>query len=128
MNPKAHALMQNAPKQIQDASLVKINYPAHPFHNHLVKIIKIHGIYNPDLTVLLPDGTHLRLDHTWTDYAERCGLNPTDASPRLLDAVILLKVAEMIGPNEDNQATETDKRRRGGSPNSQKKINNTNNI
>jgi hypothetical protein len=51
---------------------------------------------DPDLLVQRPDGRHVKVAMSWTDYASLPGDNPRASSPPLLDVSGLLQIVDLI--------------------------------
>jgi hypothetical protein len=75
---------------------VTITHPFHPWNGQQVKVIHIQRGADPDLLVQRPDGRHVLVAMSWTDYAgssekERC-ISP----PPLLELDGLRQVVQFI--------------------------------
>jgi hypothetical protein len=76
--------------------LVTITYPNHPLCGQQVQLIRIRRGADPDLIVRLPDGHHVAIAMSWTDYALP-GYPPKPPPPTyLLDFQGLRQAAEFI--------------------------------
>lgn len=54
---------------------VTITHPHHPLHGQRCELVRIRRGVDPDLVIRLPDGSHVAIAMSWTDY----GGAPTEA-------------------------------------------------
>ncbi len=72
-----------------------ITHPFHPWKGQQVKVIRIQRGADPDLMVQRPDGRHVMVAMSWTDYASSPHNEP-HLSPPLLELEGLCQVVGLI--------------------------------
>jgi hypothetical protein len=74
---------------------VIITHPVHPLRGQRVEIVRVRRGTDPDLIIRLPDGRHIAIAASWTDYH-----GPADAETALpiglLDIAGLRQMARLI--------------------------------
>ena len=75
---------------------VTITHPYHPWSGQSVKIIHVQRGVDPDLLVQRPDGRHVMVAMSWTDYAGSPGDKPRASPPPLLDVSGLRQIVRLI--------------------------------
>lgn len=73
-----------------------ITHPYHPLCGQQVRFIRICRGVDPDLTVQRPDGLHVVIPMSWTDYTTLPGSDSSSTPPHLLDLDGLRCVAQLI--------------------------------
>jgi Family of unknown function (DUF5372) len=86
------------PFQSPSGLVVTITHPAHPLHNQQVEIIRIRRGPDPDLIIRLPDGSHVAIAASSTNYATGSDLEiqPLISNPPLLDLEGLFRIAQLF--------------------------------
>jgi hypothetical protein len=87
---------QTTPLPQQPNQFVTITHAYHPWSGQSVKVIHVERGIDPDLLVQRPDGRHVKVAMSWTDYASLPGDNPRASSPPLLDVSGLLQIVDLI--------------------------------
>lgn len=72
-----------------------ITHPHHPLSGRRVAIVRIRRGEHPDLIVRLPDGTHIAIAMSLTDYAGTPGVTPA-GPPHLLALTGLRQAAQFL--------------------------------
>jgi hypothetical protein len=75
---------------------VTIIHPYHPWSGQPVKVIHVRRGVDPDLLVQRPDGRHVMVAMSWTDYAGSPGDKPRASPPPLLDVSGLGQIVRLI--------------------------------
>ena len=88
-----------------------ITHPHHPFSGQTVEIVSIGRGIDPDLIVKLPDGRHLPIALTGTDYARLSSAEPPVLTSHRLDIEGLRQIRGWLDARARHQ--------RNGSPRSQ---------
>ena len=73
-----------------------ITHPYHPLYGQQVEIIRICRGADPALVVQYPDGLHVVIAMSWTDYASPQDFDPPSTPPHLLDSNGLCRVVQLI--------------------------------
>ena len=73
-----------------------IIHPYHPWSGQPVKVIHVRRGVDPDLLVQRPDGRHVMVAMSWTDYAGSPGDKPRASPPPLLDVGGLCQIVRLI--------------------------------
>ena len=84
------------PLSQQPSQFVTITHPYHPLCGQQVKVIRVCRGADPDITVLLPDGLHVVVSMSWTDYATPQGCASPSSPPHLLDFDGLRQAIQLI--------------------------------
>jgi hypothetical protein len=87
---------QTTPLPQQPTQFVTITHPYHPWSGQSVKIIHVQRGVDPDLLVQRPDGRHVMVAMSWTDYGSAPGDKPRASPPPLLDVSGLLQIVPWI--------------------------------
>jgi len=75
---------------------VTITHPFHPWLDQQVKIIYVRRGVDPDMLVQRPDGRHVLVAMSWTDYARSSETIVPTSPPPLLDVGGLGQAAHLI--------------------------------
>jgi Family of unknown function (DUF5372) len=75
---------------------VTITHPHHPLCGQQVAIVRLRRGTDPDLIVRLPDGTHIAIAMSSTNYAAAPDPTPPGRAPHLLALAGLRQVAQLI--------------------------------
>jgi hypothetical protein len=78
------------------SGFVTITHPNHPFRGQQVEIIRIRRGIDPDLVVRLPDGQHVAIAMSGTDYAAPGQSAPVSSIEHLLDFQGLRQAVELV--------------------------------
>jgi hypothetical protein len=76
--------------------LVTITHPFHPLRGQQVEVVFIRRGSDPDLIVRFPDGLHVAVAMSSTDYAAPPDVDPPLDPPHLLDFDGLRQVVQLI--------------------------------
>ena len=87
---------QTTPLSQQPTQFVTITHPYHPWSGQSVKVIHVQRGIDPDLLIQRPDGRHVRVAMSWTDYASSPDDKPRASPPPLLDVSGLRQVVRLI--------------------------------
>ncbi|MCP4453913.1 MAG: hypothetical protein GY809_20825 [Planctomycetes bacterium] len=87
---------QTTPLPQQPTQFVTITHPYHPWSGQSVKVIHVQRGIDPDLLIQRPDGRHVRVAMSWTDYASSPDDKPRASPPPLLDVSGLCQVVRLI--------------------------------
>ena len=87
---------ETTPLSQQPTSFVTITHPYHPWSGQQVEIIYVRRGVDPDLLVQRPDGRHVIVAMSWTDYASPPGDKLRASPPHLLDVSGLRQMACLI--------------------------------
>jgi hypothetical protein len=88
---------QHTTPSTQAASgFVTITHPHHPLRGDRVQIIRIRRGPDPDLIVRLPNGLHVAVAMSWTDYAALPALNTPSEPTHLLAIDGLRRAADLV--------------------------------
>jgi len=87
---------QTTPVSHEARQFVTITHPFHPWYGQQVKIIYVRRGVDPDMLVQRPDGRHVFVAMSWTDYASSSEAVVPTSSPPLLDVGGLRQVARLI--------------------------------
>ena len=87
---------QTTPLLQQPTQFVTITHPYHPWSGQQVKVIYIRRGDDPDLQVQRPDGHHVMVAMSWTNYASFPGDAPRASPPPLLDVGGLRQAVRLI--------------------------------
>src|SRR4051812_498468 len=75
---------------------VTITHPHHPLYGQRVAIVRLRRGEDPDLIVRLPDGTHVAISMSLTDYAGASDLASPASPPHLLALGGLRQAVQLI--------------------------------
>ncbi len=89
----------------QPAQFVTITHPYHPWSGQSVKVIHVRRGIDPDLLVQRPDGRHVMVAMSWTDYATSPGDKPRASPPPLLDVSGLRQIVRLIDRIRQEKST-----------------------
>ena len=70
--------------------------PYHPWSGQSVKIIHVRRGVDPDLLIQRPDGRHVKVAMSWTDYASSPDDKDRASPPHLLDVSGLRQIVRLI--------------------------------
>ena len=73
-----------------------VTHPLHPLRGQRVEIVRIRRGNDPDLIVVAPDGRHIAIALSSTDYDSSPEIPPTAASEHLLDLDGLRRVIQLL--------------------------------
>ena len=76
--------------------MVTITHPYHPLHGQQVEVVRVCRGADLDLVVRLPDGLHVAIAMSWTDYAASSDPDRPFAPPHLLDFDGLCQAVQLI--------------------------------
>ena len=62
---------------------VTITHPHHPLHGQRCEVIRLRRGVDPDLILRLPDGSHVAMAMSWTDYGDTLGHSAPPRGPDL---------------------------------------------
>jgi hypothetical protein len=77
------------------SGLVTVTHPCHPLFGQQVEIVRIRRGTDPDLVIRLPDGLHIAIAMSLTDYAGP-GADPAPSPLHLLDFEGLCHIVQLI--------------------------------
>jgi hypothetical protein len=89
-------LKQTTTSSCSPSGFVTITRPNHPLCGQQVEIIRIRRGIDPDLIVRLPDGQHVAIAMSGTDYSNPGQSAASLSIPHLLDFQGLLQTAELV--------------------------------
>jgi hypothetical protein len=90
-HPKQTTISSQSP-----SGFVTITRPNHPLLGQQVEIVRVRRGVDPDLIVRLPDGQHVAIAMSGTDYAVPGQSAPSHSASHLLDFQGLLQTAEFV--------------------------------
>ena len=89
-------LKQTTTSSQSPSGFVTITHPNHPLRGQQVEIIRVRRGIDPDLVVRLPDGQHVAIAMSGTDYAAPGQPASVHSVLHLLDFQGLLLTAELV--------------------------------
>ena len=89
-------LKQTTSSSQSPSGFVTITHPNHPLCGQQVEIIRIRRGVDPDIVVRLPNGHHVAIAMSGTDYANPGQSLPSTFFPHLLDFLGLLQTAKLV--------------------------------
>jgi Family of unknown function (DUF5372) len=75
---------------------VTVTHPHHPLQGQRVEIVRIRRGNDPDLIVVAPDGRHIAIALSSTDYGSSPEIPPTVTARHLLDLDGLRRVIQLL--------------------------------
>jgi hypothetical protein len=78
------------------SEFVTITHPHHPLRGQRVKVVRIRHSVDPDLIVQFPDGTHVALAMSSTDYAGTPAAAPPGETTPLLALEGLRQIVRLV--------------------------------
>jgi hypothetical protein len=94
--PHSGHLKQTTSSSQSPSGFVTITHPHHPLRGQQVEIIRVRRGIDPDLIVRLPDGQHVAIAMSGTDYAAPGQSASPHSVLHLLDFQGLLQTAEFV--------------------------------
>src|SRR5262245_11722547 len=87
---------QTIPSSQPSSGFVTITHPHHPLRGRRVEIVRLRRGCDPDLIVRLPDGRHVAIALSSTDYLATPEGDPTPRPEHLLDLDGLRQVLQLL--------------------------------
>ncbi|MCP4537506.1 MAG: hypothetical protein GY832_10200 [Chloroflexi bacterium] len=92
----SESIPYTTPISQEPAQFVTITHPYHPLYGQQVKVIRVCRGADPDITVQFPDGLHVVVAMSWTDYVAPQGFGSSLAPPHLLDFSGLRQTVRLV--------------------------------
>ncbi len=110
---------------------VTITHPHHPLHGQRCAVVRIRRGVDPDLILLLPDGSHAAIAMSSTDYGETPGHAHAPRGPELplLDLQGLRQIVHLVDQlRQDGRVPQLRRRTRRSSVTQRKRRGNTSSL